>query len=580
MFLVMMVMAFLVYGNALRGGFVLEDFDFIANNQYVKSWRYLPQIFTREVGAGSGTRYTYYRPMHIFSYLIEYTLWGTDVRGYHITNILLHGLISFLFYRLVFILFANRILSAAMAALFLVHPIHNAVVAHIAGRENLLGALFLLVAFIVYIRISRESHLILYPVLLVAWAGALLSKENNLMFPALLILYHVVFKQRIRLAPWIGIITILGFYFGLRTVIGESVPFKTLDWVSVWARVPGTFVALTQYFQLLISPTQIHRIYENDVFFVFHPQAVLGFILAAGFLIYAFCKRHSNPSLAFAVFWFFILYVPVSNLYPLNAYLAEHRMYLASLGFFLIVAKSLCGLSQKRKMRPAVSAVFILLILSHSVFTYIANGYWRSHEVFVENNYRMNPHSALTLNAYGCLKYRRNENKQAIAMFVKAIKTRPAYVDAYINLGATLRKVGKHQAAIRILRTAIMLDPSKAAAFHNLATVYTDRQQYRRAEELFLEALALNPYQIHVYYNLGRISFLSGEFEKAVGYFEKAIELDPRDSKAWLFLCRIHRWMGRKDLADNYCDRYIRLMFPHFSVQDAQKIKEQLDARP
>jgi hypothetical protein len=57
-------------------------------------------------------------------------------------------------------------------------------------------------------------------------------------------------------------------------------------------------------------------------------------LLTATFLIYgAFRKGKAQPIRIFGAAWFGLAYLPVSNLFPLNATVAEHWLYLPSVGF-------------------------------------------------------------------------------------------------------------------------------------------------------------------------------------------------------------------------------------------------------
>ena len=72
-----------VYVNSLNGKFVWDDDFLVKNNVYIKSWGHLPRIFTEDDGVGGGTKYNFYRPLRMVTYMIDYYIWKLDVRGYH-----------------------------------------------------------------------------------------------------------------------------------------------------------------------------------------------------------------------------------------------------------------------------------------------------------------------------------------------------------------------------------------------------------------------------------------------------------------------------------------------------------------
>ena len=78
--------------------------------------------------------------------------------------------------------------------------------------------------------------------------------------------------------------------------------------------------------------------YGNHLFAITHPKAITGIVILSGLLWYVLRKRDSDRIIVFSIAWFLITLLPQSNLYPINAYMAEHWLYLPSVGFFLVVA--------------------------------------------------------------------------------------------------------------------------------------------------------------------------------------------------------------------------------------------------
>ena len=83
------------YANTLLNGFVYDDELQILANPYVKSWHYLPQIFTTTVWSfiGAAGDSNYYRPLMTFTYLLLWKAFGDLPFGYHLFNILLNALV-------------------------------------------------------------------------------------------------------------------------------------------------------------------------------------------------------------------------------------------------------------------------------------------------------------------------------------------------------------------------------------------------------------------------------------------------------------------------------------------------------
>ena len=135
--------------------------------------------------------YGYYRPVVILSYLADARVFGTgSPAGPHIFNVTCHLLTTMLVW-----LLARRVLrqipdggggAVVAATVFAVHPIHTESVSWIAGRSDVLAALFLVTALLLALRwLDRRSAvaLLLAPVFFLL---ALLSKEIAIVGLALL----------------------------------------------------------------------------------------------------------------------------------------------------------------------------------------------------------------------------------------------------------------------------------------------------------------------------------------------------------------------------------------------------------
>ena len=94
--------------------------------------------------AGSGQKVNFYRPLQVASYVVDYSLWGLNPAGYHLTNILLHVGVAIALFYFLNLLFGSQKISLAASLLYAVHPAHTQAVSYILGRADILCALFLL----------------------------------------------------------------------------------------------------------------------------------------------------------------------------------------------------------------------------------------------------------------------------------------------------------------------------------------------------------------------------------------------------------------------------------------------------
>ena len=153
--ILIILLGFAAYGNSFNNEFVWDDKNLIGNNAYIKDLSHMLSIFSKDLGAGSGKEYNAYRPVQLITYVIDYSLWKLNVRGYHLTNILLHICVALGIYCLINVLFHNNFLSLLTGSFYVVHPIHTEAVTYISGRADSLALLFMLLCALCYSRYPR-----------------------------------------------------------------------------------------------------------------------------------------------------------------------------------------------------------------------------------------------------------------------------------------------------------------------------------------------------------------------------------------------------------------------------------------
>ena len=132
-----------------------------------------------------------YRPLSALLFRLEWSLgYGTPLIA-HLTSVLLHGISTFLFFRLALSLAAGPMLALVTSLLFAAHPVHVEAVAYISGRPDLLATTLALTALLIARRADLCTpegcrSLKIWPAY-VAYAAALLSDEVALAMPFILV---------------------------------------------------------------------------------------------------------------------------------------------------------------------------------------------------------------------------------------------------------------------------------------------------------------------------------------------------------------------------------------------------------
>src|SRR6266511_129723 len=122
---------------------------------------------------------------------------------------------------------------------------------------------------------------------------------------------------------------------------------------------------------------------------------------------------------------------------------------------------------------------------------------------------------------------------EAVAAYEKAIRIKPDYALAYVNLGVALADQKKPDEAVAAYRKAIEIKPDLAKAYNGLGVVLQGQKKLVEAETAFRKAIALKQDFAAAYSNLGNALYAQKKLDEAVDAFGKAIALQPDYANAY-----------------------------------------------
>src|SRR6266850_3137601 len=201
-YLAVFAAAVAVYLPALRYGFLInwDDPTYIVNNPLIRAWSRsnLLEIFTKPYFAN-------FLPLHLVSYMVDYSLWGLNPTGYHLQSIALHALNAVLAMLVVRRMLGSSAVAFLAALLFAVHPSHVEAVAWISIRKDLLSTMFALLTLYFYLRASSATPIRWgsYAASVVCFTLGLLSKVSIVTLPLFLLLLDRFKPEGEPRNPWI-----------------------------------------------------------------------------------------------------------------------------------------------------------------------------------------------------------------------------------------------------------------------------------------------------------------------------------------------------------------------------------------
>src|SRR3989344_4082528 len=87
--------SFSLFGNGIRGDFIFDDSIVIVGNPIIEQgFEGIIEVFRSPYHAYQ-PKTGLYRPITILSYLLNYTFFGASPVSFHVVNIVLHGLVGF-----------------------------------------------------------------------------------------------------------------------------------------------------------------------------------------------------------------------------------------------------------------------------------------------------------------------------------------------------------------------------------------------------------------------------------------------------------------------------------------------------
>jgi tetratricopeptide (TPR) repeat protein len=594
-YIIIVVLGIILYSNSVNGMLLLDDDVYVKNNIFVKSWTHLSDIFTKTLGKGSGSDFSYYRPLQILLYTAIYGAWGLNVQPYHILSIILHILAALCVYWMARTLCRDDTAASLASLLYLVHPMNVESVAYVSGMGDCLVAIFMLSSFALYIKETEKGSIIGKAALFLAYIAALFSKEHALVLPAVFLCYHYAFKIRIKLPLFLTSVLLAGAYLVFRVqVVGGDIATGT-GIKEIIARVPGFFVAMTGYTRILIAPFNLYMGYDSRFFSMTEPRAFLGLCIVAALIFAAInAARKSNALTFFCIGWFFIMLAPVSNLYSVAFYMADHYLSLPSIGIFLIVSKKFSSLYAGRSSRYyALIAAAVILVL-YSILTVKQNDYWKDPFSFFRRTLSYNPQSFRTLNNLGRQYELKGEMEKARVLYQQAIDANPvSHKEAYNNLGNMCSRLGKDEESVELYKKALGIDSHYAKAHYNLGIAYEKLGRFDEAAAAYKEAIrcaptlaepyeklgavyerlgnedeAVRSYKKSIesnaalpapYNSLGMFYAKRGRYEDAVTWFKKAIEIDPGNANIYNNLGIISAMLGKNDESVEFYKKALKI---------------------
>jgi len=507
-FWILITFVILIYINTLFNDFTFDDKLVISESQLIKGQAPLKHLFTKEYF--KITAEATYRPMVTFSYWLESRIGGMRPFFFHFMNLIYHLIVVMLIY---FWLARQTDHWAGLigAGFWGIHPALSEAVNSIGFREDVLATLFALLSITFFLRNVAKPHPLRFLSIGVFAFLSMLSKESGVMTLPLIILTDIFFLNRSTIPSRFPIYLFLFFVTIIYLILNFFIfvnpqPLFIPNFfggspITAFFNIPKVFLL---YLYIIIYPIPLRPDWViKSVHLPADPYFWGG--LLAMVLIFNFATKKGRLYL-WAVLWFFISMIPVSNIVPILHPFAERYLYLSMIGPFAMLSYFI----KEKNHSTLLWKILIIIMLIYSVRTFSRNLEW----------------------------------KNDLTLFKRATKY-PCYVASWCALGNAYADIGKNLEAELAYFKAIEIDPKSYLPYYSLGKFYMNQKKEILAKDCFKKYVELVPDDDSVLALYGILSGKYGEFKEAIKSFETLNSLKPDDPEILLRLGMLYWRVGR-----------------------------------
>jgi protein O-mannosyl-transferase len=547
-----------VFSQALRCSFVgLDDPDYVTLNtniQHGLNWRSVAWAFTTGHAAN-------WHPLTWMSHTLDCQLYGLDPAGHHLTNLLLHLASSVLLFLLLNRLTGALWRSVWVAAVFALHPLRVESVVWVAERKDVLSTFFWMLSVWTYVRYAEEFKVqsskfkVFYVLALVLFAFALMSKPMVVTLPFVLLLLDYWPLGRLEFGPrfsWRLVVEKIPF---LLLAVGASVVtffvqnrsgvVASLAAIPLGDRLANVPVSYVRYLAKIFWPSGLAVFYGREEW---NSYEVAGAVLLLGLVTFFVLRQlRPQPYLAVGWFWFLGMLVPTIGLVQYgHQSLADRYTYLPSVGITIMVAWGLCEFAARQPLLlKGFAALAALAVAVCATLTPRQIAFWKTPVSLYVRAADISDQDYQTCFNIGCAAMEQGNFARAARCFERALKVAGKgaptsfLAETKNDLGCALLEQGQIPDAISNFESALVLKPAYPQAFYNMGRAFQTNNQPDVAADCFQRALALDPGVADIHYKLGNALVQLGRPAQAIDQYSQALKLRPgmddaANNLAWL----------------------------------------------
>ena len=565
----------IAFGRALDNDFVdYDDQSYVVLNPRVANGLTLDGI----QWAFTHVHASNWHPLTTISHILDCQFYGLQPWGHHLTSILLHATAAILLFLALRELTGALWPSVFVAAVFAVHPLRVESVAWVSERKDVLSGVFFMLILWAYARYARgnSGRSLRYITLVVLLALGLMCKPTLVTVPFVLLLLDYWPLGRSQSSPFLGSgitretwsrlvfeklpLFVLSAASCLATLLAQKQALDASLKPPLGERIGNALVSYVSYLGQMIWPAHLAVLYPYPEGNLKLSQVILALLLLLIISASFFVWRRRYPFLLTGWLWYLGMLVPMIGIIQVGSQVrADRYTYLPQIGLYILVAWGAMELfHQWRRSRVILASAGVLIITVLIARSYFQTSYWQDTETLwkhasatTSNNYIASTNLAEAL-------FESGRFDEAIAACQEALKIKPDFAAAHVDIGAALvknrqggdgarRPNGAIDEAIVHYRRALQIKPDLAQAHSNLGTALLLKGQVDESISHYQKALEIDPNYAEARCSLGNAFLAEGKYSESIAAYEIAVRIRPDYFEAHYNLGRVLATIGKTD---------------------------------
>lgn len=496
-----------------------------------------------------------YHPLTMLTYVWEYSVAELDPFLYHLDNLLLHLLNTFLVFIVIRKLTKNEEVAAITSIIFGIHPLHVESVAWISERKDVLYSFFYLAAISTYLNYVKSGKALHYVYTVLLFLLSLFSKSAATVLPLVLILIDYFQGRKWDKKAILEKIPLLGisFVFGLLAIESQHATdsIAEFDTFTTFQRFMFACYGALMYVFRFVWPTDLtcyhpypHLIENGTRLPYIFPASPFILLVVLGLVAWSLKKTR------IVVFGFGFYFLNVALVLQFvsvgSAIYAERYSYMAYVGLGLLVGYGVYYLKEwKPNYKHFVNGAILLVVGVLAILTHGQAKVWKN-SITLWNKYSdvyWEKGKEVPNSSYGLFKIaehymRLKDDEKTLEQFQYIIKHFPFAKRAYMGIGNIYGKQGKYKEALAHYEKSEQIAKQRGVdpgdeLFVNRAITYSILKQYDKAFSDYENAIKRNPKNYKIRINRAYAFLDNGNYQEAINDYNYVLQFEPQNQNLY-----------------------------------------------